>query len=357
MINRLYKFIKGAFYPSFLILFVTSRCNARCKMCFYLDKIQNENKEGELSLEDYEKISKKVKNLNIMAISGGEPFLREDLYKIVKVFYDNCRPFIIDIPTNGFLAQPIIDQLEKMLGSCKETVFDLQLSLDGTPEIHNEIRGVKDGYDKLFKTYQEALGLRERYKNLKVKIVTTYSSYNEGKMRDIIEFIKKDFGQADRIVLSVVHGDVKNKEAYNIDWNKYFYFCKDIEDYNSRKDKKDLYSIFLDSAREVKNGLLRKIIIKKNANKYCEAGKRIIVINENGEVFPCEPLWQSLGNIKDYDYDLSKIISNDKAVAFNRRFIKGTCTCNWGCAISNSLLYNPVYCIKVLKRFFLSIIK
>lgn len=357
MINRLYKFIKGAFYPSFLILFVTSRCNARCKMCFYLDRIKNENKEGELSLGDYEKISKKIKNLNILAISGGEPFLREDLHKIIKVFYDNCRPFVVDIPTNGFLTGPIINQLEKILGDCKKTVFDLQLSLDGTPEIHNEIRGVKDGYNKLFKTYEEALRLRKRYKNLKVKIVITYSSYNESRMEDIIEFIKKDFNQANRVVLSVVHGDVKNKEAYNIDWDKYFYFCKNIEGYNSRKNKKDLYSTLLDSARQVKDALLRKIIIKKNANKYCGAGKRIIVINENGEVFPCEPLWQSLGNIKGYDYDLSKIISNDRAVAFDRRFVKGNCTCNWGCAISNSLLYNPVYFIKILQKFLLSIIK
>lgn len=357
MINKFYKFIKGFFYPSFLIFFVTSRCNARCKMCFYLDNIQNKNKEKELSLEDCEKISKKIKNLSILAISGGEPFLREDLYKIIKVFYDNCHPFVIDIPTNGFLTGPIINQLEKMLEDCKKTVFDLQLSVDGSPEIHNEIRGVKDGYNKLFKTYEEILRLRERYKNLKVKIIITYSSYNESQIKDIIEFIKKDFNQANRIVLSVVHGDVKNKEAYNIDWNKYFYFCKNIDDYNSRRNKKDLYSMFLDCARQVKNELLKKIIMKKNANKYCGAGKKIIVINENGEVFPCEPLWQSLGNIKDYDYDLSKIISNNKAIAFRHRFIKGNCTCNWGCAISNSLLYNPVYYIKILKKLFISIIK
>ena len=250
---------------------------------------------------------------------------------------------------------PIINQLEKILEYCKKTVFDLQLSVDGFPEIHNEIRGVKDGYNKLFKTYKGILKLREKYKNLKVKIVITYSSYNESQIKDIIEFIKKDFNQANRIVLSVVHGDVKNKEAYNVNWDKYFYFCKNIEDYNLRKNKKDLYSMFLNSARQVKNELLKKIIMKKNANKYCAAGKKIIVINENGKVFPCEPLWQSLGNIKDYDYDLSKIISNNKAIAFNRRFIKGNCTCNWGCAISNSLLYNPIYYIKILKKLFISI--
>ena len=43
-----------------LILYVTSRCNARCEFCFYIEEL---NRLPELSLEQIVEISKKVKPL------------------------------------------------------------------------------------------------------------------------------------------------------------------------------------------------------------------------------------------------------------------------------------------------------
>ena len=36
-----------------------------------------------------------------LILTGGEPYLRPDLDKIVKLFYDNTRIPIITIPSNG----------------------------------------------------------------------------------------------------------------------------------------------------------------------------------------------------------------------------------------------------------------
>ena len=47
-------------------------------------------------------------------------------------------------------------------------------------------------------------------------------------------------------------------------------------------------------------------------NLPCVAGKKIIIIYETGDVHPCEILNKKLGNLKDYDYDLNKLLKKIK---------------------------------------------
>jgi len=74
--------------PVQVTLFVTSRCNLRCKMCFYWEPIENSSK-GEISLNEIEKISKSMPNFTWLLIGGGEPFIRKDLPDIITHFYNN----------------------------------------------------------------------------------------------------------------------------------------------------------------------------------------------------------------------------------------------------------------------------
>ena len=112
MSNKLVRWFKTLNYPSYIIFFVTAKCNASCKMCFYEDNMKKTvGDENELTIEEYEKISKKIKTINILGISGGEPFLRDDLSEIVKIFYKNCSPLLVDLPTNGFFTERILKQV------------------------------------------------------------------------------------------------------------------------------------------------------------------------------------------------------------------------------------------------------
>ena len=56
------KFIYNGFTqssPVQLTLFVTSRCNIRCKMCFYWEPVENKS-TGEISIEEIKKMSKLI---------------------------------------------------------------------------------------------------------------------------------------------------------------------------------------------------------------------------------------------------------------------------------------------------------
>ena len=88
-----------------LILYVTSRCNAKCGFCFYGEEL---NRMPELNLQQIVKVSESLKSLNGLLIGGGEPFLRTDLFDIINAFAENCHMDVVQIPTNGFFTNRIV---------------------------------------------------------------------------------------------------------------------------------------------------------------------------------------------------------------------------------------------------------
>lgn len=350
MIKRLYGWFQGLNHPSYVILFVTARCNARCKMCFYMERIKNPKDDPELTIDEYEKISSKIKSISTLGISGGEPFLREDLKEIVKTFYKNCSPLAIDLPTNGFYTQRILEQVEDILKYCKDTVVDIQISIDGPEKIHNEIRGLKDSFRKMKETYKGLVTLKDRYKNLRLKACVVYSSYNQEYMEELFDILKKDFSELDRIVFSVVHGTASNEDAYSFSWDKYFKMCDNIRKTVVVNSVKDFHSIFTVALRIAKNEFLKEILRTKDVYKQCGAGRKVVAISEVGEVFPCEPLWNSVGNLRDNDYDLVKVLNSNEMKEFHKYITKNKCTCHWGLALSNALIYKLSYYPMILSE-------
>lgn len=350
MLNRLSGWFQGLTTPSYVIFFVTARCNARCKMCFYMERIENPKANPELTIEEYEKISSNIKSINTLGISGGEPFLREDLKEIVKLLCKNCSPLVVDLPTNGFYTQRILEQVEDILKHCKDTVIDIQLSCDGPERVHDEIRGLKGCYGRMRETYKGLVALKKRYKNLRVKGCVVYSHYNQDYMGELLDILKTDFSQLDRVVFSVVHGTANEKEAYSFSWDRYFALCDNVRKTVTVNSIRDFHSTFTTALRIAKNELLKEILKTKDVYKLCGAGKNVVAISETGEVFPCEPLWRPVGNLRDNDYNLQKILDSEEMKKFQEDIVKNKCTCHWGLVLSNALIYKPSYYPMILSE-------
>lgn len=349
MLNKILHFIKTINYPSYLVLFVTARCNADCKMCFYKDAMAaRTGMDDELTLEEYEKISKSVKLINILGVSGGEPFLRDDLAEVVKIFYRNCSPLVLDLPTNGFFTQKVLEQVEDILKYCKDMVVDIQLSIDGPEKIHNEIRGLKDGFNRVKETYNKLIQLKSKYKNLMVKGCVVYSYYNREHIEELFDILNIDFKDLDRVVFSVAHGSVSNMETFHFNWTEYFQICDKIRNEARVKSIKDFHSIFTLALRMVKNDFLKEILRTKDVYKHCKAGKKVIIINETGKVFPCEELWEAVGDLRSNNYNMDEILNSNEMKEFNKKIFHNKCTCHWGLALSNALIYKPLYYPKIL---------
>ncbi len=349
MPNKFLRLLKTINYPSYVIFFVTAMCNANCKMCFYKDNMaKSRTSDNELRLDEYEKISKHIPLINILGISGGEPFLRNDLSEIVSIIYKNCSPLVVDLPTNGYCVDSVLRQSEEIVKYCKNMLIDIQLSIDGPEAIHNDIRGLKDGFRRLKETYKGLIALRERYKNLRVKACVVYSHYNQEHIEELFDILDRDFKDLDRMVFSVVHGSVSNLEAFRFDWDRYFKICNKIRKESVVKSIRDFHSIFTIALRMAKNDFLKEVLKTKDMYKKCGAGKKVIVVNETGSVFPCEPLWRPVGELRENNYDISQILNSDQMEDFNNKIIEERCNCHWGLPLSNTLICKPKYYPKIL---------
>src|SRR6476646_9777417 len=117
-----------------LFLFVTSRCNSLCRTCFYFDKL---NSKDDLTTREIERISQTAPPFRKLWLSGGEPFLRDELAEIVAMFVGRNGVKNVNLPTNGLLPDKIFPAMDRMLELCPEASIDLNFSLEGLTRTHD----------------------------------------------------------------------------------------------------------------------------------------------------------------------------------------------------------------------------
>lgn len=117
---------------------VTYRCNAKCTMCNRY-KVPSKPEE-EISIETI----KKLPEMYFTNITGGEPFIREDLKDIVRELYKKSDRIVIS--TNGYFTDRIVEL-------CKEfPQVGIRISIEGLEQTNNEIRGLDDGFNRGYTT-------------------------------------------------------------------------------------------------------------------------------------------------------------------------------------------------------------
>ena len=74
----------------------------------------------------------------------------------------------------------------------------------------------------------------------------------------------------------------------------------------------------------------------------CEAGKHLVVLDERGEVFPCETIWESVGNLREHEYQMGKILAGPTYEAFRKKYLgPSACNCTWSCAAMTAVSVTP----------------
>src|SRR6202030_1917878 len=85
--------------PPFMILFINSICNLTCEHCFYW---RNLNQRDDLKFEEIRELSDELGDLEILNLSGGEPFIRPEFADICLLFTEKNNDKQIYVPTNGY---------------------------------------------------------------------------------------------------------------------------------------------------------------------------------------------------------------------------------------------------------------
>lgn len=80
----------------------------------------------------------------------------------------------------------------------------------------------------------------------------------------------------------------------------------------------------------------------RNLGAGCEAGRHVLVLDERGEVFPCEVIWESVGNVRSVDYDIGRVLGGEDYESFRSRNLgAGGCNCTWSCAALAEVSVTP----------------
>ncbi|MDD3159899.1 MAG: radical SAM protein [Candidatus ainarchaeum sp.] len=261
---------------------ITERCNLKCKHC-YQDSILSKELSFEKLVEilnqiekatDFWKSKRPIEFRNKfrpnITLTGGEPFIREDIFDLLDEIKKRNK-FRIAILSNGIM---ITKEIAKKLKKYNLDFF--QISLDGLEETHDLIRGKGN-----FKNAINGIKLLTKEK-IPVMISFTANKKNYKEITELTKLTKKlkvfKFW-SDRFI-----PEGKGKEITDLTLNKL-----DTKEYceTLRLAKKETTNFFSKS-----NVFMQRSLQFLCGGEYysCGAGKTVTAILPNGDLMPCRRL-------------------------------------------------------------------
>lgn len=277
--------------PINLTLAVTSLCNLRCKHCLTYDRCDN---RADFSLDEIREIIRDIAQMKIfsVAVFGGEPFVRLDIIEILREIAKY--PINISINTNGTLID------EAMARELAPFRAAFTVSLDGSSSsVVEKIRG-KGVFEKTIK----AIELLKKL-NKQILISTTVMGFNYHDLDEIAR-LGKDIGVNGVRFNHLFY--INNAECFidslAISADQALATVSTLEQMNEK------YGSFVSGSflqvtqmiKEIKDGKKPEVFeqSKQIEVKPCGAAKTKCAIKPNGDVVPCELLWNTpAGNVRD----------------------------------------------------------
>lgn len=331
--------------PPYLILFVNDTCWMKCKHCWFNeDWKEKETTRPALTTDELEKLASSIDRLLFLSLTGGEAFRRDDIVYVTEMFARKTRLSRYQIPTSGYDPELIVRSAEQMLMRNRDLPFRVDVSLDGTEHTHEIIRRAKDGWKRALETIKGLNRLKERYSYFDVGVITTISHHNQGEVKEIGALVEQ-INPGGEWMVNITRGNPRDPRAVDVDKSAYEQAHQVIEKRIAEGRYRGHSGHFFASWLSAKNATRRKVIGTMLDGKHpgggCAAGSLGGVIYVDGTVNPCEMLEQSLGNIRDFDYNLPALWSAPTADKV-RDWIQDTrCVCTQECFLSMSLLIQP----------------
>jgi MoaA/NifB/PqqE/SkfB family radical SAM enzyme len=349
--------------PITLSYSVTAACQSKCKTCNIGWNYQKDpkRKEKDLSLDGIGKVFKSLGHIYFFNISGGEPFLREDLPEIVDLACKHLQPKIIHIPTNAIASEAIRDLTKRCLeviGHYDSTLpLTVKPSIDGIGSLHDEIRGVKGNFKQLEKTIGYLKEIEREYDNFQLELGTVVSKFNVDHLSEIEDYVHSLGVQSYRNEIAENRTEFFNLEDdITPDPDTYERlieeFCTKIR--RNIKGKRHL-TCLTEALRLTYYDLAIRILRERRQVIPCYAGISNVHINYDGEVWPCCVLGYSkpMGSLRDQGYDFQKVWHSGQAYQVRKYIMDGNCACPLANQAYSNILCSPRY----LCRLFVNMAK
>ncbi len=310
---------------------VTNQCNLRCKHCYkkYLGT-------DDLTPQQTTLILDKISDFGIkhLLITGGEPFLRKDLFKIIDYALESGIEDVA-INTNGTLlnnpdiVHGIIERLDFISG--------IPVSFDGaSPATHDFIRGAGQ-FDRLMKILKHS-----SINDLPLEVNVTLGQWNFAEFEAFFDIYDELYAQNINFGIFIPMGlgsSMKNEVLSRQQ-------CKNIIVW--AKDKIDLgYQVELCSLP------YSNLFVEDISGSCCNIFTDFITITGKGDVIPCILYDFSCGSLLEVSLDdilSTKLAKEFRTPQLMQRKMKGHCEgcptfelCKGGCHLLTYTLSNTIY--------------
>jgi len=142
--------------PSWCTYLVCFRCNARCGMC----DSWRMRPGVELTPEQVATVFGKIGRLDVVRLTGGEPFLRTDMLEVAEAVRAASQPSVIHITTNGSFPERVVAFVEAF---SRPDRLRFMVSFDGLEDEHNRSRGDEVLFSTALDTVRRLADLRSRF--------------------------------------------------------------------------------------------------------------------------------------------------------------------------------------------------
>jgi len=331
--------------PRFLTYIVTFTCNARCIMCDSWKKPSPDD----LTIEEIEGIFKQLPDMDMVRLTGGEPFVRRDMLHIAHLAQKELKPLMLHVTTNGFLTERIVEFCEKR---DKKTPLSMLVSVDGLEAKHNYVRGKDDAWSKVLATL-EALAPRQKELRLSLSanqtIVDADGAEQYRKLHDFLApmGVRNNFVMAYDV--SATYSLEEETEVAPTQIGEFATFGEfKIEQIEKLLDEveKDLknYPALDRAAKSYYVQGIRNRLFKKNGfpNPKCVALNSHIRLMPNGKIPTCQFNTRTIGDLREKTF--KEIWFDEKAEA-QRNWVR-RCP---GCWAECETLPNAVYTGDILR--------
>jgi len=296
-------------------VFITHQCNLQCPYCYVS---AGQPLKDELSISEWKRAFSKLVEVAPNAeitFSGGEPLVKKGIFKIFEHTYNLGFKNILF--TNGLLINDSnINDLEKYVSL-------IQISLDGLSSTTHDFTRGSGSFKKTYKSIELIIS-----KNINLDLAINFTPHNIDEItNNLLGFLKKLSYKKLGVRLNY-HMD---KEGFAVNLtDDYFTVYQDNRD----KFKKLIFQLidegFYNTTEKEKFKQLRN----------CGIGLSF-GIDSNGDIYPCDKLYKSYGNIKVDD--LNKISNEftklNEVTEVNNMPYCNDCDlkhiCNGGCRINN----------------------
>lgn len=263
----------------FASIILTYRCNCKCHMCNIWQYPTEPNEE--ITPSDIEKLPP----VPVVNITGGEPFLREDLGEILDILQPKTKRLVIS--TNGYWTERVLSIVEK------HRWIGVRISIEGLPKANDELRGLEDGFDHGIRTLVELshMGLRD------IGFGITLSDRNA---KDLLELYHLAKMLGVEFATAAIHNSFYFHKSDNTFERKELVIAeleKLVAELLRSRRVKDWFRAYFN------HGLIN--YIKGNPRLLpCEMGREAFFMDPFGEIRPCNGGdGLTMGNIRETSFD------------------------------------------------------